>query len=143
RAATPTAAAELVTPKLAVELMQWIDDVEQQISDTLIQRFQDLQELVEQFTKGTVLLRIEERLLQMSDNIKTQMQRQRSAVQNQLDITTQEVRFFIERQLASIANRLQLLHQRTIQFQQHLQSLHPQRPLMLGFALIRRNDSPL
>jgi exodeoxyribonuclease VII large subunit len=121
RAPTPTAAAVYVTPFTTDELMQKIDDLEQWLSDTMLERVESLADLVDTFVRGTALGRIQERLDHHILRVDQQEKRQPATLLRFLD------------------SKLAL----TDHTERRLTALHPYRPLRLGFAIIERNRSPL
>lgn len=143
RAATPTAAAEVVTPRVGYELVQWIDSVEFDLHATMRVRIDDLFELVGRFVRGTALMRIKERLLNMATNVTIHAKQHTSAVTNSLATLQQTLTMHTSKQGVAINNRIALLHQRVLHGEKQLQSLHPHRPLKQGYAIVERNDSPL
>ncbi len=121
RAPTPTAAAELVTPYTSNELLQRIDEMQQHITQVMLDRTASLEELVMSFVTGSALDRIQDRLEVFADRVNELAMRQLASVHRRLDILTATVHHAMQR----------------------LEALHPYRPLRLGFAIIERNQSPL
>jgi exodeoxyribonuclease VII large subunit len=121
RAPTPTAAAVMVTPFTTEELIQHIDEMEQEFTSLMLDRTTELKNLVDEFVLGTALYRIEERLALMAQRIEQQ----------------------VVRQQGSMLRSLELKQQAADHALQHIQALHPHRPLKLGYAVIERDQSPL
>jgi len=143
RAATPTAAAEVVTPRVGYELVQWIDSIEFDLHETMRARIDNLLELVGRFVRGTALMRIKERLVNMSGNVTGHAKRHTTAVTNTLAVLRQSLTMHTNKQGVAINNRIALLQQRVLHGEKQIQSLHPHRPLKQGYAIVERNDSPL
>ncbi len=121
RAATPTAAAELVTPFTSDEIVRRIDDIEMDITTTMFNRIESLVSLVNNFAKGTGLQRIRERLEQVSERVTRESRRLRSALLRNTSLLETTVQFNTTR----------------------LHALHPHRPLKLGYAVVERNQKIL
>ncbi len=121
RAATPTAAAELVTPITMAMMVADIDRSVQVMREALLYRVQELRRLAEDFIDGTAADRLLERIHLRGQRVD--------------DVTS--------RMLVSVRHRVSSMAQQVDHRQQHLQSMHPYRPLRLGYAIVERNGSPL
>lgn len=121
RAATPTAAAELVTPFTASDLLQAVDDLRERITLDVLDNVTSLREMAESFVDGTAARRITERLLHRGQRIDELQTRMLRTLNHQIYVRQQ-----------------QLAHHVT-----HLNSLHPERPLKLGYAIIERDGKPV
>lgn len=121
RAETPTAAAEMATPVTSDDLLQSLDLITERLTDTVVDRIRDLAALADEFSDGTAARRIEERVRQLGQRVKDLEGRMASAISHYLQI-----------------------HQQSIQhLTTHIQTLHPHRPLKLGYAIVERNGKPL
>ena len=121
RAATPTAAAEFVTPITLTMIQAEIDRSAQRMCDALLDRVQELRRLAEGFIDGTAADRLTERLHLRGQRID--------------DVTG--------RMQVHLRHRVQQLTHLVDHRQEHLQSMHPYRPLRLGYAIVERNGSPI
>jgi len=121
RAATPTAAAELVTPITRDDLIAAIDSLRNMIIDSMSENIQRLATMAEDFLDGTAARRVSERVMHTAQRIDELQTRLRQAVSG------------------SIGSRQQRLEQ----LNAHLASLHPHRPLRLGYAIVEREGKAL
>lgn len=121
RAATPTAAAELVTPITVEDLLYTVDDLRERMIMNVLENVISLRELAESFIDGTAVRRIRERILHRSQRI--------DEIQSRLHRT--------------ISHHVLLLKQKLDHHTTHLATLHPERPLKLGYAIVERNGTPL
>jgi exodeoxyribonuclease VII large subunit len=121
RAATPTAAAELVTPITVEDLLYTVDDLRERMIMNVLENVTSLRELAESFVDGTAVRRISERILHRSQRI--------DEIQSRLHRT--------------ISHHILLLQQKLDHHTTHLATLHPERPLKLGYAIVERNGTPL
>ena len=114
RAATPTAAAEMVTPFTITDVLMRVDELQERMRDALFDNIASLKDTATAFLDGTALRRISERLT--LSGIRTN------------DLTS--------RMLRAVRANITLKRQRVEGLQAHLVSLHPHRPLKLGFAIV-------
>jgi exodeoxyribonuclease VII large subunit len=121
RAATPTAAAELVTPITAQDLAFALDDLHERIVQTMQENVSALRDMADAFVDGTAARRIIERLHHRGQRIDELHSRTIRTIDHRIVVLKQ-----------------QLEHHRT-----HLTSLHPERPLKLGYAIVERDGRPL
>lgn len=121
RAATPTAAAELVTPITIGDLMYQLDLTTDRMTHALQERITRRVELVHSFMDGRALRRLQERIQQRIQRMADTEAR-----------LTRAIKATIQRQLREVA------HASTV-----FATLHPLKPLSRGYAVIERNGRPL
>ena len=121
RAATPTAAAELVTPITRDDLIATIDAFKTSMTDAITENIEHFAQLVEDFLDGTAARRVSERLLHRSQRIDELQSRIAKTIQHQIHIKRSALD----------------------QFHLHITALHPYRPLKLGYAIVERNGKAL
>ena len=121
RAATPTASAELVTPITVADLYLHLDEMQEKFIDAVQENIGSLRETAEEFLDGTALRRIQERLTSKGERAQDLKQRLQRAISNNISMMQQNVRGMTA----------------------HLKSLHPHRPLKLGYAVVERNGKPV
>ena len=121
RAPTPTAAAELVTPYTSEDLLSRIEELQDRMLDAIEDNVGTLLDSAQSFTDGTAARRIQERIL----------------------LSQQRVDDLAARSLRSIRHAAALLRQELHHAEHHLLTLHPHRPLRLGYAIVEVNGSPL
>ncbi|MBI2793201.1 MAG: exodeoxyribonuclease VII large subunit [Ignavibacteria bacterium] len=116
RAATPTAAAELVTPFTKTDLLLFVEEFRSRLIDSMQENVSELQTMAESFLDGTAARRVLERIM-------NRVQR------------TDELHLRVSR---SMAHAIENLRHRLTQVNSQLSALHPYRPLRLGYAIIER-----
>lgn len=121
RAPTPTAAAEMVTPVTTEDLLARIEELRDRMLNAVEDNVGVLLEAALSFTDGTAARRIQERIL----------------------LAQQRVDDLSSRSLRTIRHHAAMLRQELMHAEQHLQNLHPHRPLRLGYAIVEVNGSPL
>ena len=121
RAETPTAAAVLVTPVTAADLLLAIDNLRAVIARNMMSSVSDLREMAESFVDGRAARRITERLRLRQQRID--------------ELTTRFPR--------SITNRIELSRRQIDHTVALLKSLHPLSPLKRGYAVVERNGHVL
>ena len=121
RAPTPTAAAEMVTPVTSDDLLARIEELQERMLSAMEDNVGVLLEAATSFTDGTAARRIQERIL----------------------ISQQRVDDLAARSLRSIRHTAALLRQELHHAEHHLMTLHPHRPLRLGYAIVEVNGRPL
>jgi len=121
RAATPTAAAELVTATTLSDIMYSIDLVTDTMSAAIADHISRLSEIAGSFTDGRALRRITERMLLRAGRIQDLTAR----ISNALLRSIQQRRREIDSGAALLA------------------TLHPLAPLSRGYAVVERNGKPL
>lgn len=121
RAATPTAAAELVTPVTIGDLMYQLDLATDRMGYALQDRISRRVELVHSFMDGRALRRVQERIRQ-----------------HIVRVTETESRLMRDMQ-ATIQKQLrEVIHAAAV-----IEGLHPLKPLARGYAVVERNGQPL
>ncbi|MEY2718661.1 MAG: exodeoxyribonuclease large subunit [Bacteroidota bacterium] len=121
RAATPTAAAELVTAITSADIMYSIDLAADAMTNSIQERLEHLSELAASFMDGRALRRVIERIMirkQRIDDLKARI--------------TRTTRHAISARLRDIDH-----------FGSRLSSLHPLAPLARGYAVLERDGKPL
>jgi len=121
RAATPTAAAELVTPITAADLLDRLEGVRDRMIDAMDQNVGHLLESAIAFTDGTAARRIRERIL----------------------LRAQRVDDLSARSARGIAHAVRHLRNDLEHLEIRLGTLHPHRPLKLGYAIVEVDGKPL
>jgi exodeoxyribonuclease VII large subunit len=121
RAATPTAAAELVTATTLNDIMYSIDLVTDAMSASIADHISHLSEIAGSFADGRALRRITERMQLRAQRIQDLSSRISSAVLRSI----QQRRREIDSSAALLA------------------TLHPLAPLSRGYAVVERNGKPL
>lgn len=121
RAATPTAAAELVTPITVEHLRTELQRTQERMTMSVSSAVEWLRQTADDFIDGTAAQRLTERLHLRGQRID--------------DITS--------RCTTSVRHAAVLLRQDLHHAFDHLRSLHPYRPLRLGYAIVERDGSPL
>ena len=121
RAETPTAAAVIVTPITAEDLLIAIDDLRSTIVRIMTDNVIDLREIAESFVDGRAARRITERVLQRSQRID--------------DLTSRFAR--------TITHRITMTRQRIDHVIALSTSLHPLAPLKRGYAVVERDGHVL
>lgn len=119
RAPTPTAAAELVTPITADDLLRGIDALRDRMIADISGTILNLQQMAQSFTDGRAARRLMERINLRSQRID--------------DLTTRLSRAMLQ---SIRMRRLRIDHTSTL-----LTSLHPLSPLQRGYAVIERNGA--
>lgn len=121
RAATPTAAAELVTAVTTAEIMYSLDHVTDRLTSAVGAQIEDLLDVARSFMDGRTERRLSERITARDQRIEDLQQRTRSV---------------ISLSIASLRARID-----------HLVSLyaalHPEAPLQRGYAIIEKNGIAL
>lgn len=143
RAPTPTAAAEFVTPFTSNELLQMVDELEDEMTRVVLTRTTDLLDLVADFTQGTALLRIGDRLASISERVHAQSLRQHNAMSRLAGLLRDRLSRTVQLIQSATMRNLQAMTTLVGQLDKRLAALHPNRPLKLGYAIIERNHSPL
>ncbi len=121
RAETPTAAAVMVTPVTAADVLLAIENLRTIIARNMINSVLDLREMAESFYDGRAARRITERLHMRQQFID--------------ELTTRYGR--------SITSRISLCRQQIDHTQTLFASLHPLSPLKRGYAVVERNGHVL
>ena len=121
RAETPTAAAVMVTPVTAADVLLAIENLRTIIARNMINSVLDLREMAESFYDGRAAWRITERLHMRQQFID--------------ELTTRYGR--------SITSRISLCRQQIDHTQTLFASLHPLSPLKRGYAVVERNGHVL
>lgn len=121
RAETPTAAAVMVTPVTAADVLLAIENLRTIIARNMINSVLDLREMAESFYDGRAARRITERLHMRQQFID--------------ELTTRYGR--------SITSRISLCRQHIDHTQTLFASLHPLSPLKRGYAVVERNGHVL
>lgn len=121
RAATPTAAAEMVTPVTRQDLLMALDALAREMTNDVRRNISDMQQLATAFVDGRAARRITERILMRAQRVD--------------DLSTRLAR--------SASNRLQRERIRVDHAAALLTSLHPLAPLQRGYAVIERNGHVL
>lgn len=117
RAPTPTAAAELVTPITAEDLLRGVDALRERMISDIRGTIQNFQQLASSFTDGRAARRLTERINLRSQRID--------------DLTVRLSRSMLQ---SISVRRLRIEHTSAL-----LSSLHPLSPLQRGYAVIVRN----
>lgn len=119
RAATPTAAAELVSPLPLEQLYQHVLQREQFLTDTVTFKMEDVTEYIENLFSTSMIFRIQSTLALHSKRADDLTSKLSSSIRFRFDDAKKTA-----------------MHLNSI-----LQTLHPQKPLERGFALIKKNNS--
>lgn len=117
RAATPTAASELVTPITIEDLLAGIEEIRTNIVRIITDSVSDMHEIAESFVDGRAARRLTERIMQRAQRIDEILLRTSRAVEVQIGRTKDR-----------IAHYIALAH-----------SLHPLAPLRRGYAVVERD----
>ena len=116
RAATPTAAGEVVTPFTKSDLLQQLDYFSERMSDSIMRRIDSYATDIEQFLNSYNVKRFRDNLLAKNQDID-----------------------LLEENLKTVANRkVKNTFVRVESLEAHLKSLNPRNPLRKGFAILRR-----
>ncbi len=118
RAATPTAAGEIVTPYTREELLQQLDYYQEQMEEAVESRIEDYKTSIERFLTSYNVRNFTDNLL---------------ARQQDIDLLEERMKTAADR-------RITQLRQRTDALEMHFKSLDPLNPLRKGFALLRKRD---
>jgi exodeoxyribonuclease VII large subunit len=121
RAATPTAAAEIVSPFTRTDILLRLDEMQERLTDAVEQNIAALKDTAATFLDGRALRRISERLT----------------------IAQERTNTFTLRMQRSIRANITSKHQHLHYILARLQGLHPHRPLRLGYAVVERNGTTL
>ena len=121
RAATPTAAAELVTPVTANDLMQGIAALTERMRSDITLTITGLLQTATAFVDGRAARRLTERL---------------HAKEQRIDDTTTRIARALTQNIA--VRRMRIEHAAAL-----LSSLHPLAPLQRGYAVLERNGQVL
>ncbi|MEN9282132.1 MAG: hypothetical protein RL594_1067 [Bacteroidota bacterium] len=121
RAATPTAAAELVTPVTASDLMQGIAALTERMRSDITLTITGLLQTATAFVDGRAARRLTERL---------------HAKEQRIDDTTTRIARALTQNIA--VRRMRIEHAAAL-----LSSLHPLAPLQRGYAVLERNGQVL
>ena len=116
RAATPTAASEIVTPYTREELLQQIDYYQEQMEDAVEDRIEGNKEIIERLLSAYNVRNFESSLLARN----------------------QDIDILKERLNSTLLRNLQKIRERVNGLDAHLHSLDPRNPLRKGFALLRK-----
>ncbi len=118
RAATPTAAAELVTPYTSDDLIEYLIETQMRLRRSLMSALESRKKEVSTLAKHSAFRRTREYIRQF---------------QQRTDETETRLGLTIRRSLAVSAKELEM-------YEMRLQALHPLSPLRKGFALLRREN---
>lgn len=121
RAATPTAAAELVTSTTLADLMYSLDLTTDRMTSSLADHVERLSEMAAAFTDGRALRRLRERV----------------------EIRQARINDLSSRSLRSITTTIQLRRQQLESVAALCKTLHPLAPLGRGYAVVELNGKPL
>lgn len=121
RAATPTAAAELVTAVTLGDIMYTIDLATDRMTSSVRDHIEHLSEMAAAFTDGRAMRRIAERVSQRRQRIEDLCMRYMRSLMTTINIRRQEV----ESAMAIC------------------RTLHPHAPLERGYAVVEHNGKPL
>lgn len=118
RAATPTAAGEIVTPFTLDDLLHQLDYYSETMKELIERRIETYSEKIEQFLSSYNVKRF-------YDNIQAKNQ--------DVDFLEERLKTVTVRNLKTLTNKIESL-------ESHLNSLNPTNPLRKGFAILRRLD---
>jgi exodeoxyribonuclease VII large subunit len=118
RAATPTAAGEIVTPYTREELLQQLDYYQERMEDTVLGRIDKYNDMIEQFM-------LSYNVRNFADNLSTRRS---------------DIMLLEERLNAALLRNFDKIRERVNGLNAHLQSLNPRNPLRKGFALLRKRN---
>jgi len=118
RAATPTAAGEIVTPYTREELLQQLDYYQERMEDTVLGRIDKYNDMIEQFM--------------LSYNVRN--------FADNLSARRSDIMLLEERLNAALLRNFDKIRERVNGLNAHLQSLNPRNPLRKGFALLRKRN---
>ena len=118
RAATPTAAGEIVTPYTREELLQQLDYYQERMEDTVLGRIDKYNDMIEQFM--------------LSYNVRN--------FADNLSARRSDIMLLEERLNAALLRNFDKIRERVNGLNAHLQSLNPRNPLAKGFALLRKRN---
>jgi exodeoxyribonuclease VII large subunit len=121
RAATPTAAAEIVTRITAEQFNEFFVSIEAKLQRTIIQSITERRRMVLRASESAAFRRLRE-------NIKNYIQ--------QIDTAEIRITQFVRRTISQAKTRLNAL-------ELHAKSSHPFAPLERGFALLKNGDTLL
>lgn len=121
RAATPTAAAELVTPFTKTDLLLIIDEYRLKLIDAMQENVSALQTMAESFLDGSAARRVIERIMNRAQRV------------DELHLRVSK----------SMEHTIEKLRHQLIHTNRQINALHPYRPLRLGYAIIEKEGRAL
>ncbi|NQW30556.1 MAG: exodeoxyribonuclease VII large subunit [Ignavibacteria bacterium] len=139
RAATPTAAAEAVTPYTVREIASVLRGYQDSFTTSITLSVEALQDTVEMFLDGRALRRIIERLNNRVQRVDELEEKIGAGLRKQIQKRLNILESFSQTSLLHIRHSIQRTASKVEHLTALLQSHHPLTPLRKGFAIISSN----